>query len=325
MQSAAVRPDPTYFRKAAIAYGAALDHSGEVSVEPIPGFDLDRTIFQTLQGRLERAVTADRIGKEVHWSGPAARRVQADYVQARAAHQLPDLSPELLQFLVDECDFDVEHADGSFLDHLYFGFEYSAAHYPERSPLVMFLHSILGTGTNTFAMDAVKISTLRGFLDDFDWRQIEAFPSVLRLLHLAEFRAGLRARAGSLREARFRRVIDNQPITMSGDELWTALNFQLIHLVDFLPAANWQTHQNDTSFVLFRELHELLQHADRLEAKVAYSPATGGRTRLGERPTLLGRIADRAPVSVTAKMAEKSIRRFSTAIGHDLEFEFGSA
>ena len=318
MQSAAVRPDPTYFRKAAIAYGAALDHSGEVSVEPIPGFDLNRTIFQTLQGRLERAVMADR---GVHWSEAAAKRVQADYERASAAHELPDLSPELLQFLVDECDFDVEHADGSFLDHLYFGFEYSVAHYPEHSPLVMFLHSILGTGTNTFAMDAAKIPPLRAFLNDFEWRQIEAFPSVLRLLHLAEFRAELRARAGSLREARFCRVIDNGKIAMSGDDLWTALNFQLIHLVDFLPAANWQSHQNDTSFILFRELYDLLQHANKLEAKVAYSPATGERSRQGERPTLLGRIADRAPVSVTAKMAEKSIRRFSKAIGHDLQFE----
>ena len=27
---------------------------------------------------------------------------------------------DLLKFMVEECDFDVEHADGSFLDHLYF-------------------------------------------------------------------------------------------------------------------------------------------------------------------------------------------------------------
>ena len=44
-QSAAERPDPTTQRKAAIARGAALEHTGKVRVEPIPNFDLDRTIF----------------------------------------------------------------------------------------------------------------------------------------------------------------------------------------------------------------------------------------------------------------------------------------
>ena len=44
-QSAAVRPDPTTQRKAAIARGAALEHTGKVLIEPIPNFDLNRTIF----------------------------------------------------------------------------------------------------------------------------------------------------------------------------------------------------------------------------------------------------------------------------------------
>ncbi len=47
-QSAAERPDPTTQRKAAIARGAALEHTGQVRVEPVPSFDLDRTIFKTL-------------------------------------------------------------------------------------------------------------------------------------------------------------------------------------------------------------------------------------------------------------------------------------
>ena len=33
---------------------------------------------------------------------------------------LPEVDPLLLKFMREECDFDVEHADGSFLDHLYF-------------------------------------------------------------------------------------------------------------------------------------------------------------------------------------------------------------
>ena len=91
-------------------------------------------------------------------------------------HPLPAVSAALMQFLVNECDFNVEHADGSFLDHLYFCFEYSVQHYPRHSPLVMLLHSILGTGTNTFAMTADKIPQLRPLMTPWEWTQVEAFP-----------------------------------------------------------------------------------------------------------------------------------------------------
>ena len=39
----------------------------------------------------------------------------------------------ILDFMHAECDFNVEHADGSFLDHLNFCRDYSALHYPEVS------------------------------------------------------------------------------------------------------------------------------------------------------------------------------------------------
>ena len=45
--------------------GAVLDHAGHVDVRPIPDFDLDRTIFQTLEGALPRMVMAARVGKDV--------------------------------------------------------------------------------------------------------------------------------------------------------------------------------------------------------------------------------------------------------------------
>lgn len=41
---------------------------------------------------------------------------------------------------------------GSFLDHLQFCYEYSASYFKEHSPRVLFLHSILGVGTNIFPM-----------------------------------------------------------------------------------------------------------------------------------------------------------------------------
>ncbi len=322
-QSAQQRPDPTLQRKAAIAHGSALDHAGALQVRAIPDFDLDRTIFQTLEGRAARYVMRTRVGKEVIWNQDAAARVQAAYDQARKQHPLPPISPELLAFMVDECDFDVEHADGSFLDHLYFCFEYTVQHYPQRSPLVMLLHSILGTGTNTFAMTADKIPALQPLMSPFDWTHTQAFPSVLRLLYAGPLRQELRAnldRLDALQSIRMHRVIDNQPLTLSADDLWIALNYQLIHLVDFLPVANWARNANDTSFILFRDLYDLLQRAGKLEARVDYTPATGPRTAVGEPGGLGPWLISRIPVGLSERMAATSVRRFSEQIEHSLDY-----
>ncbi len=321
-QSAAVRPEPNFQRKAAIAHGGAVEHTGEVAVLPIPDFDLGRTIFQTLEGKAARYVIQKRIAKDVRWFADDAKRVEADYEAISAKGPLPEVSPELLEFLVKECDFDVEHADGSFLDHLYFCFEYGVRHYPERSPLVLLLHSILGTGTNTFAMDKSKIPALRQLVSAFEWTHIEAFPSVLRLLYAGELRKELREnlhRPDALREIRFRRVIDDAPITMSGEDLWIALNYQLIHLVDFMPAANWSTHQNDTSYILLRDLYDLLERAKKLEARVKYTPPRSGEP-VGEPMGVGGWLTTRIPVALSEKMASASVRKYSARIGHDLSY-----
>jgi hypothetical protein len=87
-------------------------------------------------------------------------------------------------------------------------------------------------------------------------------------------------------------VIDNAPITMSGEDLWIALNYQLIHLVDFLPVANWAAHQNDTSFILFRDLYDLLGKAGKREARIGYTPAAAPGPCRGEQHGL-GELAHR--------------------------------
>lgn len=322
-QSAAVRPEATFHRKAAVAYGAALDHAGKVQIKGIKNFDLDRTIFQTLEGTLARYVMRKRVAKEVFWTDAAAGTVQKAYDAICTEAELPEVDPALIQFLVDECDFDVEHADGSFLDHLYFGFEYSARHYPQRSPLVMLLHSILGTGTNTFAMEADKIPALQPLMTPFEWRQTEAFPSILRLLYTGDLRRELQenvGRADSLKAVKMHRVIDNAPIEMSGEDFWTAMNYQLIHLIDFLPVANWSAHQSDTSFILFRHVYSLLQNAGKLEAHIDYTPATGAPVLTGESNGIGGWLTTKIPVSLSERLAAKSVRTFSERIGHSLDY-----
>jgi hypothetical protein len=323
-QSAAVRPEPNYQRKAAIAHGGAVDNTGAVAVLPIPDFDLGRTIFQTLEGKAARYVIKQRIAKDVRWFVDDARRVDAAYEGITAQGPLPEVSPELRKFLVDECDFDVEHADGSFLDHLYFCFEYGFRHYPQRSALVLLLHSILGTGTNTFAMDKSKIPALRALITPFEFTHVEAFPSVLRLLYAGEIRKELREnlhRPDALKEVRFRRVIDNEPIAMSGEDFWIALNYQLIHLVDFMPVANWATHLNDTSFILLRDLADILERTGKREALVKYAPPSGNRHAVGEHFGVGGWLTTRIPVELSEKMASASVKKFSQRIGHDVGYE----
>ena len=321
MQSADVRPEPSFERKAAIANAGARDHAGSVQVVSIPDFDLDRTIFKTLEGRLARYVQRKRVGKGPRWFADAAEQVQSAYDATKP--DLPAIDPELLTFMVEECDFDVEHADGSFLDHLYFGFEYSHLHYPQHSPLVMLLHSILGTGTNTFAMTADRIPTLRDLMTPFEWRQTEAFPSVLRLLYHGPIRDELRDnlhRADAIRSVTMHRVIDNAPIELSGEDFWIALNYQLIHLVDFMPVANWAAHLNDTSFILFRDLYDLVQRVGKLEARITYTPPSGPASRDNEPSSFGHWLEARIPVSVSEKMAAKSVAQFSAAIDHSLDY-----
>ena len=75
-QHAAERPVPSLQRKAAIAHAGGVDHRGDVRVAPIPDFDLGRTIFNTLDGRLPRYIMRNRIGKEPLWTERAARDVR---------------------------------------------------------------------------------------------------------------------------------------------------------------------------------------------------------------------------------------------------------
>ena len=322
-QSASEVPIHNLQRKSAIATGSIQDHAGTVEVRALENFDLQHTIFNTLEGALPRYVIKTRIAKEHIWPDARQTDLEGAYASAVEARPLPPVDPALLRFLSEECDFDVEHADGSFLDHLYFCYEYTHLHMPERSPLVMLLHSILGTGTNTFAMEASKIPALQGLLEPFDWRHVEAFPSVLRLLYGPSLRPELwanRHRLEELESLTLRRVIDNAEITLSAQDFWVQLNYQLIHLVDFIPVSNWAAHQNDTSFIIFRDLERFLRETGRMEATIGYQPAKPGAPVVGEPRTLGAKLVDLLPTGLSEKMAAKSVQRFSERIGHSMEY-----
>ncbi len=323
-QSAAEIPVHNVQRKAAIANGGIKDHAGSVKVTAIPDFDLNHTIFNTLEGKLPRFVIRTRVAKHAHWNEAVSQAVETAYEQSTSSKDLPEVDPALLKFLVEECDFDVEHADGSFLDHLYFCYEYTNLYLPNHSALVMLLHSILGTGTNTFAMEAHKIPQLKTLMNEFEWRHVEAFPSILRLLYAMELRAELWAnqhRLDDLEAIHFHRVIDNEPLTMSGEDFWIALNYQLIHLVDFIPVSNWTTHANDTAFIIFRDLYDFMERSGKREATLSYAPATGNEKAMGEEQSFGAKLISMLPVGMSEKMAAKSVGRFSEKIGHSMHYE----
>ncbi len=309
-------------RKAAITSGGAVDHAGRVRIERLSDFDMTRTIFGALSG-VPKMFMEEKLATEAVWSDGDAAQVETAYQAAEGASPTPTIDQTLIDFMVQECDFSMEHADGSFLEHLVFCHDYAARHYPEHSPNVALLHSILGTATNTFAMEAEKIPSLKALLTDFEALHVEVFPSVLRLFYDGAFLDELEANADRfdrLEALHLRRVIDNEPLTIDAENLWINLNFHLMHFVDFMPAANWAAHRADPLLQMFQRLSALLDRADQRRANVEVRFPDSKAAPIAEERTLFGRVTGLLPPSITLKLARKSIREYSAAAGHDLSY-----
>ena len=98
-------------RKYTIIHGACKDHAGSVTVHPLPEFDLDTTIFTTLEGKLPRLFMTAKIAKESTWNTEIEQSIQTDYAKLKETFEVPSLSAELLNFMETDCDFSAEHAD----------------------------------------------------------------------------------------------------------------------------------------------------------------------------------------------------------------------
>jgi hypothetical protein len=303
--------------------GGAVDHAGRVTVEPMAGFDMGRTIFGGLRG-IARRVMHEKLARETVWDGAVAGDVEAAYAAAQSTRPAPNIDPRLIRFMKDECDFSMEHADGTFLEHLQFCHDYAARHYPGHSPNVALLHSILGTATNTFAMKADKLPRLKALLTEFEAIHVEAFPSILRLLYtglLDELDQNLH-RLGKLKSLRCHRVIDNEPLRIDAVNFWINLNYHLMHFVDFVPAANWSTHRSDPLLQMFERLSSLLDRAGERQAKVEVRFPVTTAAPVGETRTLFGRVSDvLLTPAVKLTLARKSIRKYSEQCGHDLSYQ----
>ena len=312
-------------RKYTLIHGTCKDHAGSVQITPIKDFDLDATIFKTLSGKLPRLFIKAKVAKKVQWQREAAERIGQEYHEMKKSFDTPCVDEKLLQFMTEECDFSVEHADGSFLEHLAYGYEYALRFYPQHSARVMLLHSILGTGSNTFAMEASKIPSLQKLLTKFEFTHIAAFPSFLRLMYEPTFFATIlnnKDMIDTYQGIRFHRVIDNLVIELSIEDLWIQLNYHLIHMIDFLPVANWQTHQSDPLIQICIQLIEFLDIMGKRQVQIVFPFPSSQFTRPVQEVLSMGsRLSNWIPASLKMKLATKSIRKFSDKIGHSLHFE----
>ena len=312
-------------RQFSLTHGGGKDHAGTVSVSPIADFNLDSTIFTTLEGALPRLFMTAKIAKTTSWNDSTAKEIESSYNALLSSSQPPPISEEILHFMKTECDFNAEHADGSFMEHLVYGYEYGHYHYPNKSAIVMLLHSIMGTATNTFAMSADKIPILKELLTEFEFLHISSFPSFLRLMYEPTFFKALRDekhRISDLKGIRFHRVIDNEPMELITADLWVQLNYHLMHFVDFLPVANWQTHRSDPLLQMFEQLSIFLEEMNQRQALVHFPlPSEQFQKPIQETLSFGSHLSNWIPAALKMKLATKAIRKFSDTINHTLSFE----
>lgn len=308
-------------RRDQVARSGPQDHAGKVHVLPNPRIDIDKTIFRTAD-EAAKASLKTRFCVEIFWSESAIAEIDqatAETLERKSAWAaMPKHNAKLLTFMGTECDFAVEHADGSFLDHLQFCYEYGVAHLPGSvSAMPLFLHSIMGVGTNLFPMALEKRDQLASFLTTEEVVHIEAFPTVNRLLStglLKEMAAMDASELDDISGLECSRMIgpnmhermqsDNAPIRLTREQLWIQLNYQLIHLLDFIPVERWEERVGEIKE--FAVLHALLRRAGKLIARIEFDSDKW----VAVAATCAGN-----------EVKERMLRAYSAQIGHRLEYK----
>jgi len=313
-------------RRAIIAQGKPVDQYADIVVTRNPNFDLDNTIFKRETSWVKRQNLEEGLNTQIYWNDRSIVRIQQAFTDVPKP---AEVSHELLAFMQDECHFTMEHTDNSFLDHLLFGYEYSAAHYKQQSARVMLLHSIMGGRTNLFPMTVDQIPRLKSMLDSSgkEFMHIEAFPSVMRLLFNGKMLPELLVGAGelNLEKISFQRVMaPHIDLTLSAEDFWVQLNYQLMHLLDFVPASNWNDPMviNDPYLKIFQDLRQLLQRNGRLEAQVGFdAPQRGGAVGSFPKPTVASRLRSAMPEWMVWQLFTESVDDVSGELGHKLEYK----
>lgn len=307
-----------------LAVGKPVDNAGRLTATVDPEFDLGKTIFKTLPPGIKTFFARTKLDTKLQWEAGAEVAIRELYERAGPPPSISDDAP-LHNFMLKECDFSVEHADGSFLDHLHFCREYSARYYEDVSPRVMLLHSIMGVGTNCFPMELKKMPMLEKLITKHEFVHVAAFPSVLRLLvHgplLQELLSCDAEKLGQIKGLKLNRLLDNTPIELSATQLFEQLNLQLIHALDFLPPASWKRTSNEFFFGIFKALYAVLTSAGKLRAKVLWDESWPKRASEARPDTWRHWIIDMLPERAVLALASKQIAQYSANIGHSLEYK----
>lgn len=317
-------------RRNQMAVGGPQDHTGEVTEAPLANFDITKTVFKKVQNEEFISMIKKQFAIQLEFSQAAVDRIEARTGEMLMREDsrwasLQAHSPAIISFMENHCDFDCEHADGSFLEHLNFCYEYCHVHFPSSSPTVLFLHSIMGVLTNLFPMQLEQKPQLAELVSVEDLVHIEAFPTVLRLLQTDlsdELDAMTDEQLGQIDgleccrllgpEMNVRMKSDNVALHLTAEQFWVHLNYQVIHLLDFLPADSWDDKvTNGGMMLLLVKVHKTLVRAGKLMANVKFDSADWAEK---VRQTA-------SPEKIQSQMQFKIMTRmFSDAIGHSLKY-----
>jgi hypothetical protein len=182
----------------------------------------------------------------------------------------------------------------------------------------------MGVGTNVFPMAVDKEPQLREMLTVEEYLHIQAFPSLLRLLYARKFLAELTenlAKLDTLKSICFHRVIDNQDMSLTANQLWVHLNYQICHQLDFLPVSNWLALRQNSFLSVFIDLYNFLKASNKLEAEINFDLTSGETTNEGLPLTLGSLITQAVPERAATFMAIKQMKDNSEQIGHSLDYE----
>lgn len=244
-------------RQAVISLHAPIDVTGSVLQVQINPTDMQHDLLTTLNmTKVGTFITQMAKSHALYWQCNVASNIS--YTFSTYEHKL-EIDPALQDFIDNDVNFEITHADGSFKTHNLFCATYCRVHMPQHSWRVLYIHSIMGTGTNYFPMNTSQIPKLKALLTPYEMMHVEAFPSLLRATtSIFSFLFANEHRLTKITKIMLYRVIDNRKIYLSEHDLWVGLNYQLIHMMDFLPSTCRQNSGGFYMLVNFLRRHKKL-------------------------------------------------------------------
>merc|ERR1712187_975350 len=113
----------------------------------------------------------------------------------------------------------------------------------------------------------------------------------------------------------YHRVIDNAAMSMPMSDFWIQLNYQLIHILDFVPTCHWGNNpQDNVLFHVAMPLLRLLREAGQLVATVDLDMSSCSPEADGQVMSLVAVLSVVIPNFAKLRIQQKQFRRFSQKI-----------